>query len=117
MSPEVVEVLAEQFKALATPVAIVAFMIFVGERLIQALEPLVKPGLAWLQAKTKTPDGWFMMLFSWLMVGLVVLATELNIFAPFIPKPWVGRLLTVVFCGGGSNLLHDVWPSPRIRQV
>ena len=102
--------LVELFRSIAQDVAIVVFMIFVGERLVQFLEPIVKPALTWLQRVLHLPDGWVMMVFPWLVVGAMVATTELNIFAPFIPRPWVGRVLTVIFCGGGSNMLHDVWP-------
>ena len=115
MSPEVLQVLVEKFQSLVMPVSIVAFMIVVGERLLQALEPLVKPALLWLQRKLHMPDGWFMMLFSWVVVGAIVALTETNIFAPFIPDPRLGQILTAIFCGGGSNLLHDVWPTPQTR--
>jgi hypothetical protein len=107
------ELLAEVFRQIAETVAMVLFMVVVGERLVQFLEPIFKPALNWMESTLHLPDGWSMMVFSWIVVGLVVAATEANVFAPFIPRPWIGQLLTVIFCGGGSNMLHDVWPSGK----
>lgn len=115
MSSEVLQLLAELFRSMAQAVAIIVFMVLVAERLVEFLKPICDPGLAWLQATLHLPDGWIKMIFSWLVVAVIVAATELNIFATFIPKPWAGRILTVIFCGGGSNMLHDVWPQPRVK--
>jgi hypothetical protein len=115
MSEEVLALLVELFQSVAQSVAVVVFMILVGERLVRFFEPIATPVLSWLQGRLAVPDGWVMMVFSWLVVGAVVAAAEVNIFAPFIPRPWIGRVLTVIFCGGGSNMLHDVWPMPRTK--
>ena len=117
MSAEVLQLLADLLRSVAQAVAIIAFMILVAERLVEFLKPIFDPGLTWLQAALHLPDGWLKMVFAWLVVALIVAATELNIFAPFIPKPWVGRVLTVIFCGGGSNMLHDIWPQPRVKDA
>jgi hypothetical protein len=108
--------LVEMFQSVARSVAIVVFMILVAERLVEFLEPIFHPVLVWLQTTLRLPDGWITMVFSWLVVGAIVAATELNVFAPFIPRVWVGRVLTVIFCGGGSNMLHDVWPQPQVKD-
>lgn len=116
MSEAVQQLLAEFFRDVAQSVAVVFFMILVGERLVRFLKPIFKPLLLWTAALLGLTNTWMTMVFSWLVVGALVAATELNIFAPFIPRPWVGRVLTVIFCGGGSNMLHDVWPTPRLKE-
>jgi hypothetical protein len=85
-------------------------MSFVGERVLELVEPILKPFLVWLQKRLPVPEGWVMMVFSWLLIGLVVATTEINVFATFIPRPWIGYLLTAVLGGGGANFLHDLWP-------
>ena len=116
MSSDVIELLAVLFKSVTLSVSVVLFMILVGERLVRFFEPIVRPLVTWAEARLPVPEGWVMMVVSWVLIGLVVAATELNIFAPFVPKPWIGRVLTVIFCGGGSNMLHDVWPTPRLKD-
>jgi hypothetical protein len=49
-----------------------------------------------------------LMYISWIMAGLVIFATGLNLFAEIILDPIVGQVLTAVAIGGGSNILHDV---------
>lgn len=114
MNPDWVAGLAEVFGSVAKAVALVTFMSFVGERLVELLQPVVKPLTRWLQSLAGkalgAEDGWITMLFALLVQGLVVAATGANAFAPFVARPWTGVVLTILAGAGGSNFWHDIWP-------
>jgi len=40
--------------------------------------------------------------------GLIGWFSEINLFADYIPNLLVGRMLSTVVIGGGSNLIHDL---------
>ena len=107
--------IAELFGDVAKAVALVAFMSFVGERLVELLKPVFAPLTRWLQVKAgkalSAEDGWVTMLFALVVQGLVVAATGANAFAPFVARPWTGVVLTILAGAGGSNFWHDIWPA------
>ena len=114
MNPEWVAELAEVFGSMAKAVALVTFMSFVGERLVELFKPVAAPLTRWLQKlagqRLEADDGWVLMLFALVIQGLVVAATGANAFAPFVSRPWMGSVLTVLAGAGGSNFWHDIWP-------
>ena len=95
------------------PLAIVLFMILINERLVEVLYTRFLKRLferfAW--------DKSWLMLIAWLTGGLLVLATEINLFAEYIPNWWIGWILTGLVAGGGSNLLHDLFSAFKPRQL
>jgi len=107
--------LMEAFAEVARAAALVGFMSFVGERLVQLLKPVVKPLTTWLQALAGqalgAEDGWVTMIFALVVQGLVVATTGANAFEPFVARPWTGALLTILAGAGGSNFFHDIWPT------
>lgn len=106
--------LSEAFASVLQAVATISFMAFVGERLVELLKPVFAPLLDWLQGLAsrhlECGDGWATMLFALLVQGLVVAATEINAFEPFVPARWAGVALTILVGAGGSNFVHDIWP-------
>jgi hypothetical protein len=91
----------------ADNLTLIGFIVMVGERLVESLKPIFEPLFKWLVKVTGLENDYLVMLFSWIVVGLIGLATGINIFENTIPYPWVGRLLTVLGCAGGSNFFHD----------
>lgn len=114
MEIEWVAPLMEVFAEVARAVALVTFMSFVGERLVELLKPVFEPLTSWAQSLAGVvlgaSDGWVTMLFALVVQGLVVAATGANAFAPFVARPWTGVVLTILAGAGGSNFWHDIWP-------
>ena len=99
------------------PLVVVSFVVLVGERLVQAFEPVVKPLMDWLDEKMPKYKGWGMMVFSWLGIGGLVTLTGANLFDSYIQSAVAGRVLTALVAGGGANLLHDLWPNKSAGRV
>lgn len=80
---------------------IAAFMATIANRLVAGLVTPVfeKFGL----------DKFWLTYISWLVGGLLVWATGVNLFASYIPDPLTGQILSAVIAGGGANLLHDLF--------
>ena len=57
-------------------------------------------------------DKFWLMFVSWALSGVFVWLTGVNLFAAYIPNVLVGKILTAVVAGGGSNLLHDLTDKP-----
>jgi hypothetical protein len=86
----------------AQQLVVAFFLALVNERLVAALVAPVKQ-------KWPTLDYWWLIYPSWILGGLIVYASGINLFGPFIPDPIVGKLLTAAVGGGGANLLHDIF--------
>lgn len=102
------EQLAQAAATIAGVFAFAALLAFILERLV---EKFVKPPLekyGWDEATPYTALG-LGVAFSWSFgIDLLTpLAAAVGI-SPFVP--WIGYLLTGLVVGGGSNLLHDLWP-------
>jgi len=104
--------------------AIVFFMVLVAERVIEQSKPLVMWIIDAVQKfLTKylgTPPGWVFVLYTWLVVGVFVAITQVNVFGNYIRLPVfgvsaqvIGQVVTVIVGAGGSNLLHDLWPDQQ----
>ncbi len=59
-------------------------------------------------------DKFWLMYPSWILSGVFVWFTGLNLFAPFIPNALIGQILTAVVAGGGANMLHDLTDAPTL---
>lgn len=57
-------------------------------------------------------DTFWLMFVAWIASGLLVWLADVNLFATFIPSVLVGKILTAIVAGGGSNLLHDLTDKP-----
>ena len=53
-------------------------------------------------------DKFPLMYIAWAFAGVLVFLAGVNLFAEFIPNELIGKILTAVVAGGGSNLLHDL---------
>lgn len=53
-------------------------------------------------------DKFPLMYIAWVVAGVLVFASGINLFANFIPNAIIGQLLTAVVAGGGGNILHDI---------
>lgn len=95
---------------------VVGFMVMVAERLVEALKPVIMPGLAWLEQWARVPPAWALMVCSWLIASVVVWLTGANLFVGYVPNPLAGQVLTAVVAGGGSNLLNDIWSNFRQQR-
>lgn len=93
---EMIKTLLEQ-----SPWLMVLFLATVNERLI---ETLVKPFFERYKV-----DTFWLMPVSW-VVGLGLgLLSELNLFPGVFRWDLVGWVLTAVFIGAGSNLVHEAY--------
>lgn len=61
--------------------------------------------------KEKFPnlDTWWMVYVSLFTGGVLVWFSGVNLFVSYLPDPLVGRVLTAIVAGGGSNLLYRVF--------
>ena len=57
-------------------------------------------------------DKFWLAYPAWILAGVFVWLTEVNLFAAFIPNQLIGQILTAIVAGGGSNLLHDLTDKP-----
>lgn len=53
-------------------------------------------------------DRFWLMYVSWLLAGVMVWLSGVNLFAALIPNALIGQILTAIVAGGGGNLLHDL---------
>lgn len=93
---------------LASTIATALFLALVLEKLI---EMLVKPALPeQYSAYTIYVSAVLGVLFAYgLNVDLVTPTLEQAGITPALD--WVGKLITGLVLAGGSNLIHDLWPS------
>ena len=90
--------------------AVVVFVVLVGERLVQGIRPVFAPLVVWLDKVLPVPEGWTLMVFAWVVLSILTALTGVNLFGGYIADETAGRVLTAVVAGGGANLLHDLWP-------
>lgn len=58
-------------------------------------------------------DKFWLLYIAWILAGVMVAFTDVNLFTSWIPNELVGKILTVIVAGGGSNLLHDLTDKPK----
>jgi len=66
---------------------------------------IVKP----IKEKFPNLDTWWMVYVSLFTGGVLVWFSGVNLFVSYLPDPLVGRVLTAIVAGGGSNLLYRVF--------
>lgn len=54
-------------------------------------------------------DKFAIMYIAWVLAGLLVFATGMNLFEELIQNQIIGQIVTAVVSGGGANLLHDLF--------
>ncbi len=53
-------------------------------------------------------DKFWLAYPAWILAGVFVWLTGVNLFAPYIPNELIGQILTAIVAGGGANLLYDL---------
>ena len=87
-----------------TVLGVVIGMMVLANRLVAALVTPLFDKYGW--------DKFWLMYPAWILAGVFVWFTGLNLFATFIPNELIGKILTAIVAGGGSNLLHDLTDKP-----
>lgn len=90
-----------------------AFLLaLITERITAALVAPVK-------AKWPELDLWWVIYPAWVLGGVLAYLANLNLVADLLPTlpAEVGRVLTAVIVGGGSNLIHDIFDRPATSTV
>ena len=96
----------DSLAAVAEVAVMAGFLSFVISLLVDAA---AKP------MKEKFPNwgGWSLVLMysSWLLSGLVVYSTKIDLLSPLFPNmpSWLSLLLSAAVAGRGSNFIHDVF--------
>ena len=85
--------------------AIVLFLAVANKAII---DYLVAP----VRQKWPDIDLWFLVYVALATGGLIGWLSGANVFAPYMPDPFVGRVLTSILVGGGSSLIHDIFKKP-----
>lgn len=62
-------------------------------------------------------DNFWLAYIAWVLSGILVALTGLNLFAEYIPSVLAGQIITAVVAGGGANLLHDLTDKPEVVEV
>jgi hypothetical protein len=83
-----------------TILGIVIGMMVLANRLVAALVTPLWDKYGW--------DKFWLMYPAWILAGVLVWLTGVNLFAAYIPNELIGKILTAIVAGGGSNLLHDL---------
>ena len=115
--------LGNAFGAVAGVLSLAFFLCLVNERVNQfvirpAVEAIVKAA-----GKTAKTAANLMPYIAALTGGLISFGFGLDLFAPLAeavglaPAAWVTQLLTALVVAGGSNLLHDLWPTSSPSSV
>lgn len=108
--------LSSAFGAVAGVLSLALFLVMVNERVTEfVLRPIVA---ALLKAVGKSEFlGDVLPYVSAALGAAISWGFGLDLFAPLAaavglePAAWVTKLLTALVVAGGSNLLHDLWPS------
>lgn len=82
---------------------------FVALFLATVNKALVDYFAAPLRQKYPTADMWWLVYVALATGAIIGWFADLNLFTTYIANPLAGRLLTAIFVGGGSSLLHDVF--------
>jgi hypothetical protein len=82
------------------PITIALFLSVVANRLVEALIVPLYDRFKW--------DKFSLMYVAWLVAGMLVLISGVNLFGAYIPSPLAGQVLTAVVAGGGANFIADL---------
>lgn len=91
--------------------ALAAFLAVIVERLV---EHFIKPLLA------RAGQSWLAPYAALVLGAAVSLAFGIDVFSPIatavgveMTAPWAGLALSALVVGGGSQFMHDIWPSGK----
>lgn len=87
-----------------TLLGIVIGMMVLANRLVAMLVTPIFDKYDW--------DKFWLAYPAWILAGVFVWFTGVNLFASSIPNALIGQILTAIVAGGGSNLLHDLTDKP-----
>lgn len=83
------------------PLTIAFFLAVVANRLVEALIVPLYEHFKW---------GKFSLLYvAWLVAGVLVFLSGVNLFAAYLPSALAGQVLTAVVAGGGANFIADLF--------
>jgi len=82
---------------------VIGFMVL-ANRLVAALATPLFERYGW--------DKFAVMYIAWAIAGVFVWLSGVNLFVAYIPNVLIGKILTAIVAGGGSNLLHDLTDKP-----
>ena len=86
----------------ASALATACFLVVVVERVVEGLA-------APLRRRWPEVNFWWLVYVAWVVGGVVVWLSGVNLFAGLVVDVVVGRVLSAVVAGGGANLLHDLF--------
>jgi ABC-type iron transport system FetAB permease component len=89
-------------EALAS-LTIALFLAMVANRLVEALIVPLYEHYQW--------DRFSLLYVAWLVAGLLVLISGVNLFEAYLPSPLAGQILTAIVAGGGANFIADIFSS------
>ena len=82
------------------PLELLLYLVLLINRLVAAfIQPLFEH---------ENWDRFWLMYIAWILGGVLVFLTDINLFAGTFHKELVGQLLTAVCVGGGANILYDI---------
>lgn len=87
--------------------ATAAFLAIVANKLIDGL---VKP--LWERAGL---DRFYLLYVSWLVGGVLVWFSGVNLFKDTILSWQIGQILTAIVAGGGASFIHDIFDNAPDR--
>ncbi len=80
-------------------VAIAIFLASVAEFLVDGLISPLFDKFKW--------DSFWLRYIAWGVASGIVALGGVNLFSGYITNMLIGQVLTAIFCGGGSNKVHD----------
>jgi len=91
----------------AEALTIASFLAVVAKTLVEGLVTPLFDKFKW--------DKFWLLYVSWGVAAGVVALGQVNLFTGYIANPIVGCVLTALICGGGSNLIHDLFDTKAKR--
>ena len=91
----------------AEALTIASFLAVVAKTLVEGLVTPLFDKFKW--------DKFWLLYVSWGVAAGVVALGQVNLFTGYIANPIVGFVLTALICGGGSNLIHDLFDTKAKR--
>ena len=86
---------------IASALVTAIFLSVVANRLVEGLIVPLFDHFGW--------DKFALLYVSWIVAGLIVLASGVNLFGAYLPSPVLGQVLTALVAGGGANFIADLF--------
>jgi hypothetical protein len=81
--------------------AVALFLATVANRLTEALIVPIFDKMKW--------DKFWLLYIAWIVAGVVVELSGVNLFAGYLANPLAGQILTAIVAGGGANFIADLF--------